>query len=941
MSESPERSDSVKFQSDDGDGAESSLFFDEVNDDDDNVRSSPPEQTSIDPPLLSGPASPDAVNTTITYAIEDSNTKEPSPALEGANVERSLSGAPAEGDTPKKGMKDYAAPVTRPVPQTFQRSDAAASVSMSPQRLVAPPLKRPTEQSPARAAPPRNESPREKEPDALHQRPPRPPGAAHSRQASRHSEDLSDFDSRSLPIAFDNNSINFEVEDRQTATDLYEVESSQQLPQSDSLVFEADPASPSATQCPSLPVDGVRNLPEKRESSLSTSASSVPKDVASAEIKNISADDSTTPQGPVLAQHVVPQPKNETDELNSIAKPTGTRKSESSQQKAQHFTEKQSQTLNRLLAETFASRQKRSFEEGQRQSQPASRTNSRPASRTSSVHRGATEGPISDLVVLSREGGAVSSSHVDPHRGAMLRHHVYDWMKGHPPQAKSRSASQTDERPASTDRRRITPKRGQSPLRVQQVDQDNAGKQQQQHGQLTPVRGDDAEAKEPVELSPRTVTVCSERKKPKQDGDATSAHNDTTYSAAQHREQVIIDPAALESKRRKLVILYGVQRGTLEFLKYLAEKNIITDQAPPLSLPANAPSHAEVEATANGDENAAGTLSQRRDVWNRLFQAQTRHLSPRRIAELQQQQLNTTAGASPHSDKSTDSNRRAHQTEIFDKLYKIGLDEKAKRTRLFVEGQIKKVEKETNEVIDAALKARVLRSSSGQRATPREFEVMLAQEKKKCIEQLHGIANKAQAPQDEVVAKVSACEHPRSLSGPAVVPFDVLQHVEAILDLSSEPKKSQGDIEAMTLRLHKQGRRKFADEEKMKTERELAGCTFKPIIIRSSSASSTGAGRSTPRSNSAVKSAETPRTPRGGAVSTASVRSNSSSRCESLFKMAEKAKVTQCNNREKILHERRLKILKDKMASDHHFRKRVAIDPSLATKFMESLPNTL
>ncbi|KPA80060.1 hypothetical protein ABB37_05074 [Leptomonas pyrrhocoris] len=60
-------------------------------------------------------------------------------------------------------------------------------------------------------------------------------------------------------------------------------------------------------------------------------------------------------------------------------------------------------------------------------------------------------------------------------------------------------------------------------------------------------------------------------------------------------------------------------------------------------------------------------------------------------------------------------------------------------------------------------------------------------------------------------------------------------------------------------------------------------------------------------------------------------------RCKELYRKGMKAKAHEAELRDERDRETRLKILRGRMASDHHFRRRVELDPSLAERFLKSL----
>lgn len=202
---------------------------------------------------------------------------------------------------------------------------------------------------------------------------------------------------------------------------------------------------------------------------------------------------------------------------------------------------------------------------------------------------------------------------------------------------------------------------------------------------------------------------------------------------------------------------------------------------------------------------------------------------------------------------------------------------------------------------------------------------------------------------------------------------------------STEIQLKPSRIEEVSTRLYRVGRRKPEELEKQREKAELHDCTFHPKINRSprrsrspmrrpsdheaaeealtrkaselaaaaehrgggypsrpaSAATSPKRGPSgvlTPTHHRSRQPSPVVSVTGGSRAATPQARSSSSeSRCVALFKKAEKESGLRNDRRERLIRERKIAILKGKMESDHHFARRVNLDPSLAERFMATL----
>jgi hypothetical protein len=402
----------------------------------------------------------------------------------------------------------------------------------------------------------------------------------------------------------------------------------------------------------------------------------------------------------------------------------------------------------------------------------------------------------------------------------------------------------------------------------------------------------------------------------------------------------------LEARRRKFFLIYGQRKGQEFFERFLNENNL-QDPNPPSETArrGSAPRSRNLTPASRRPSPSSGpqqaecreTTPARRSAWDRLYRTQIHHPthSPTREA------LHLPSPADPRSQSQSAGRQRAStppDPKVFTKLYQVGLDEKARRQKLFVEGQRKREEKELSEAVDAVILAKVLRSTAGHKSmTKTDLEAMLTRERKKYLESI--LLQRSKSGERRVSQPTSRSGTPGSQAGgsrpptPRSRPSSPVRVASHELNLSAEPLLTQDGIDEMTNRLFKLGRRKFAEEEKRKADQELAGCTFTPRIngggtpLRRASTPNTRSGSAGGRS--AVRVAEPPQRP--------SNRSATPDRCKALYSYSQREKSNHDVNRDRVIREQKTKILKSKLESDHHFKRRVAADPALAEKFMASL----
>ncbi|CCW67008.1 unnamed protein product [Phytomonas sp. Hart1] len=162
-----------------------------------------------------------------------------------------------------------------------------------------------------------------------------------------------------------------------------------------------------------------------------------------------------------------------------------------------------------------------------------------------------------------------------------------------------------------------------------------------------------------------------------------------------------------------------------------------------------------------------------------------------------------------------------------------------------------------------------------------------------------------------------------------------------IKEIMKGPKLSSSEQKNMVGRLNIHGYVKPETLKKKREEQEIKGCTFHPCIInypglnrsaRGNSASSK-TGKLKTRDNSLNKNDSSEGKPPGQRND----RKAAEKRCNNLYKNALQGRKKEEERRKEYEQVRRLDILKSRLSTDHHFRRRVELNPSLAEHFMNSL----
>lgn len=147
---------------------------------------------------------------------------------------------------------------------------------------------------------------------------------------------------------------------------------------------------------------------------------------------------------------------------------------------------------------------------------------------------------------------------------------------------------------------------------------------------------------------------------------------------------------------------------------------------------------------------------------------------------------------------------------------------------------------------------------------------------------------------------------------------------------------SETERKAQATRMSKHG---FISKEKLATRREaeeLRGCTFQPTINEYAGFNRGGAASAHKR-ESRQSDDDAERDTRSSASTEPPPRRREVDKCQELYRKGMKARERGEELREERDRAMRLSILRSRMASDHHFRRRVELDPALAERFMKSI----
>ena len=253
---------------------------------------------------------------------------------------------------------------------------------------------------------------------------------------------------------------------------------------------------------------------------------------------------------------------------------------------------------------------------------------------------------------------------------------------------------------------------------------------------------------------------------------------------------------------------------------------------------------------------------------------------PQSVAGAQDPKRRSSVASAKDSTKASPRPQTAGDDEIFSRLYKMGVSEMQRKQKLADEAEARRLKQEQAEIERGKLLARALRQKGGhEQMTREEYEAFLI----------------SQAEQAQ----------------------------------STEPKLSEDQLNAVYTRLMKQGKKKV--NQALVDKVELKECTFHPVVNPSPTR-----GRS---ATTLVTTTSCTTDDSGAFPSSHRQRSPSCDKaCLKLYQNAEKVRSGRHELHDKVDRERRLKLLKARMSSDHHFLRRVQLDPSVAEAFMAALP---
>ncbi|ESL06789.1 hypothetical protein TRSC58_05532 [Trypanosoma rangeli SC58] len=244
-------------------------------------------------------------------------------------------------------------------------------------------------------------------------------------------------------------------------------------------------------------------------------------------------------------------------------------------------------------------------------------------------------------------------------------------------------------------------------------------------------------------------------------------------------------------------------------------------------------------------------------------------------------------------------NAAASNDALFERLYKEAVESMAAKQERARRAELEREQKELDETLHARILARLEMKACTQRLlTPRERETQAA-----------------------------------------AIQSKLLQNPDRLREYLRTNRLSKKKEELMACRLTRQGYKSAAKLAQEREKKELDGCTFQPRTNNKFNTRCCSAAGSHRRATLASSS----RGKKGDAnpASTAfSQRSSSRSQklvCEDLYRKAVKQRERQRVLVEEADKQKRLSLLKAKLKEDHHFRRRVELDPSLAQRFMASL----
>ncbi|RNF05146.1 hypothetical protein TraAM80_04706 [Trypanosoma rangeli] len=289
-------------------------------------------------------------------------------------------------------------------------------------------------------------------------------------------------------------------------------------------------------------------------------------------------------------------------------------------------------------------------------------------------------------------------------------------------------------------------------------------------------------------------------------------------------------------------------------------------------------------------------VERRRHEWRREHERQYEELFDRLHFEA------STRGESGQIDRfqsTRNGNATAANDALFERLYKEAVESMTAKQERARRAELEREQKELDETLHARILARLEMEARTQRLlTPRERET------------------RATAIQSEL-----------------------LQNPDQLREYLRMNRLSKKEEKLMAWRLTRQGYKSAAKLAQEREKKELEGCTFQPrtnkkFNMRCCSAAGSY-GRATLASLSWGKKVDA-----NPAPATSPQRSSSRSQklvCEELYRRGVKQRERQKALVEEADKQKRLSLLKAKLKEDHHFRRRVELDPSLAQRFMASL----
>lgn len=245
------------------------------------------------------------------------------------------------------------------------------------------------------------------------------------------------------------------------------------------------------------------------------------------------------------------------------------------------------------------------------------------------------------------------------------------------------------------------------------------------------------------------------------------------------------------------------------------------------------------------------------------------------------------------------SRTKAEQEEYFNRIYNSAMDGIRRKQEIVEAARQAREQREYDDLLAARLAGRMERTSPPRSARPLSPEALMEQARQKIqAERLAG------------------------------------REAELANDLLHGHRLTRQEEERLASRLTKHGQKRDDHLAQSRAVKEKAECTFKPKINEYWPGSRKAMDLDKDSDNDHSDDSRGQLRSRGGNSSSPAGGNN---KCEELYRKGMAAKQHSAEVQAQRDRDLRLKILKSRLSEDHHFRKRVELDPSLAERFMRSL----